>query len=63
MFSTISTASAPAAQRSGGGLGLVTMEERINLIGGDVSIASKVGAGTTVRVRGPANPARPASQG
>jgi signal transduction histidine kinase len=49
-----------AAQRSGGGLGLVTMEERINLIGGDVSIVSELGRGTTVRVRGPANPAQPA---
>ena len=44
-------------QRNGGGLGLVTMEERINLIGGNVSIASEVGRGTTVRVRGPADPA------
>ena len=49
-----------AAKHKGGGLGLVTMEERINLIGGDMSIVSEAGRGTTVRVRGPANPA-PAS--
>ena len=45
-----------AVQSNGGGLGLVTMEERANLVGGDVSIASEVGRGTTVRVRGPASP-------
>ena len=46
-----------AVQSNGGGLGLVTMEERANLVGGDVSIVSEVGRGTTVRVRGPASPA------
>jgi signal transduction histidine kinase len=39
-----------------GGLGLVTMEERINLVGGVLSIVSEPGRGTTVRVRGGANP-------
>ena len=49
-----------AVRSNGGGLGLVTMEERVNLVGGDVSIVSEVGRGTTVRVRGPAEPAAPA---
>ena len=39
-----------------GGLGLVTMEERVNLVGGDISFISAPGRGTTVRVRGSANP-------
>jgi signal transduction histidine kinase len=49
------------AVRSNGahGLGLVTMEERINIVGGHASIASEVGHGTTVRVEGPAEPAPP----
>jgi signal transduction histidine kinase len=45
-----------AVHGSGSGLGLVTMEERVNLVGGDISIVSEPGRGTTVRVRGPANP-------
>ena len=46
-----------AAVRSNGrGLGLVTMEERVNLVGGHMSIVSVPGQGTTVRVRGPVNP-------
>jgi two-component system, NarL family, sensor histidine kinase UhpB len=40
-----------AVRSSGGGLGLVTMEERVNLIGGTVCVISAVGGGTTVRVR------------
>jgi signal transduction histidine kinase/ABC-type uncharacterized transport system substrate-binding protein len=47
-----------AVQSNGGGLGLVTMEERANLVGGDISIVSEPGRGTTVRVRGPAHPNR-----
>lgn len=47
-----------AVKSSGGGLGLVTMEERVNLVGGDVSIVSEAGRGATVRARGPANPAQ-----
>jgi signal transduction histidine kinase len=45
-----------AAQSNGGGLGLVTMEERVNLVGGDLSIVSDPGRGTTVRVHVRANP-------
>lgn len=37
-----------------GGLGLVTMEERVNLVGGSAAIVSQVGHGTTVRVVAPA---------
>jgi signal transduction histidine kinase len=43
-----------AVRASGGGLGLVTMEERVNLVGGTMSVNSEVGGGTTVRVRAPA---------
>ena len=32
------------------------MEERVNMIGGDISIVSEPGRGTTVSVRGRANP-------
>ena len=42
-----------AARNNGRGLGLVTMEERLNLVGGHMSIVSVPGQGTTVRVRGP----------
>jgi len=45
-----------AVRDSGCGLGLVTMEERVNLVGGRVSIVSEPGRGTTVRVHGPVNP-------
>ena len=48
-----------AVQSNGnGGLGLVTMEERVNLVGGTISIVSQPGRGTTVKVRGGANPQR-----
>ena len=46
-----------AVKSNGGGLGLVTMEERVNLVGGNVWIVSEVGRGTTVRASGPASPA------
>lgn len=42
--------------RHDGGLGLVTMEERVNLVGGNVAVASEIGRGTTVRARVPADP-------
>jgi signal transduction histidine kinase len=45
-----------AVKNNGGGLGLVTMEERANLIGGGVYIESEAGRGTTVHVHGPASP-------
>jgi signal transduction histidine kinase len=45
-----------AVRSNGGGLGLVTMEERVNLVGGHLSIVSVPGQGTTVRVRGPVSP-------
>ena len=45
-----------AASRNGSGLGLVSMEERAHLVGADVHIVSEPGRGTTVRVRGPAEP-------
>jgi signal transduction histidine kinase len=45
-----------AVRNNGGGLGLVAMEERVNLVGGDLSIVSVPGRGTTVRLRGPVNP-------
>ncbi|MGE5814771.1 MAG: ABC transporter substrate binding protein, partial [Acidobacteriota bacterium] len=45
----------PDAIRANGlGLGLVSMEERAHLVGGEVRIVSAPGQGTTVRVRTPA---------
>jgi signal transduction histidine kinase len=41
----------------GHGLGLVSMQERLKLINGEVHIDSKPGAGTTVRVSVPLQPA------
>jgi signal transduction histidine kinase len=40
-------------ERTGAGLGLRSIEERVRLTGGDVSIESEPGHGTTVRVRIP----------
>ena len=48
-----------AVRNDGRGLGLVTMEERVNLVGGHLSIVSVPGQGTTVCVRAPGNPDRP----
>ena len=48
-----------AVRASGGGLGLVTMEERVNLVGGTMSVSSEVGGGTTVQVRAPARVTAP----
>ncbi len=45
-----------AVRNTGRGLGLVTMEERVNLVGGQMSIVSAPGQGTTIRVRGPVHP-------
>jgi signal transduction histidine kinase len=41
-----------SVRNNGRGLRLVTMEERLNLVGGHMSIVSVPGQGTTVRVRG-----------
>lgn len=43
-----------AIRTNGQGLGLVSMEERAHLVGGEVRIVSAPGQGTTVRVRTPA---------
>jgi signal transduction histidine kinase len=53
-----------AARRNSKGLGLVSMEERARAVGADVEIASQVGQGTTIRVRGAAvlQEASPADQ-
>ena len=45
-----------AVRREGDGLGLVTIEERVNVIGGEVRISSAVGQGTAVHVRCPLEP-------
>jgi signal transduction histidine kinase len=45
-----------AVRRSGGGLGLVSMEERARSVGGDVEIVTMLGQGTTIRARGPTQP-------
>jgi signal transduction histidine kinase len=46
----------PEKAMRGPGLGLISMRERVLLIHGDLSIASKPGAGTAIRVRAPIQP-------
>jgi signal transduction histidine kinase len=48
-----------AVRRNGGGLGLVSMEERARVLGGSVHIVSALGEGTRVAAKGPAVPADP----
>jgi signal transduction histidine kinase len=43
-----------AVRRNGNGLGLVSMEERAHVVGGDLQIITGPGQGTTIRVRIPA---------
>jgi two-component system sensor histidine kinase UhpB len=50
-------------ERTGAGLGLRSIEERVRLTGGDVSIESEPGHGTTVRVRIPLATRRPEAVG
>jgi signal transduction histidine kinase len=44
-----------AVRRDGNGLGLVSMEERAHVVGGDLQIITRPGHGTTIRVRIPAS--------
>jgi len=37
----------------GGGLGLISMQERVKLVGGHLSIESKPQQGTTIHARAP----------
>ena len=48
-----------AVRRTAGGLGLVSMEERARVVGAEVRIAAQAGRGTTIDVRGPAEPPQP----
>jgi signal transduction histidine kinase len=48
-----------AVRQAGGGLGLVSMEERAHLFGGKLEITSAPDAGTTIRARGPVAHATP----
>ena len=43
----------PQGVRSKGGLGLISMEERVRLLGGDVSIESRPGDGAMLKARIP----------
>jgi len=43
----------PAPAKSNGGLGLVSMRERLNLVGGEISIDSRPSGGTRIDVRVP----------
>jgi len=45
-----------AERESGGGLGLVSMRERLRALGGDVTIRSRPGKGVCVQMRVPAAP-------
>ena len=47
-----------AVRHNGGGLGLVSMEERAHVVGGGVQIITRIGQGTTIRVRGPVEPTK-----
>ena len=42
-------------RRQGDGLGLISIAERVRLVGGTVSIVTELGGGTRVRVQVPAN--------
>ena len=52
-----------AARREGSGLGLVSMEERAHVVGGDLQIITRPGQGTTIRVRIPAGACAGAEKG
>ena len=52
-----------AARREGRGLGLVSMEERAHVVGGDLQIITRPGQGTTIRVRIPAGACAGAEDG
>jgi signal transduction histidine kinase len=43
-----------AVRRDGSGLGLVSMEERAHVVGGDLQIITRPGEGTTIRAQIPA---------
>jgi PAS domain S-box-containing protein len=45
----------PTAALTGGGLGLISMQERLSLVNGNISIESRPGAGTRIRARVPLN--------
>ena len=47
----------PGQAVGGRGLGLISMQERMKLVGGQLSVQSKLGAGTTVRATVPIDPA------
>jgi two-component system sensor histidine kinase UhpB len=51
---------ADAVRHDGGGMGLVSMEERVRLSGGRFEILSSAGIGTSIRVRVRAQPSRAA---
>jgi signal transduction histidine kinase len=42
------------SQRRSGGLGIIGMEERVRLVGGEITVNSKPGDGTQIDVRVPA---------
>ncbi len=44
------------ARRNASGLGIVSMEERARVVGGDMQITTGLNQGTTIRVRCPADP-------
>ena len=49
-----------ALRRSGKGLGLVSMQERVRVVGGDLEIITAPMQGTTIRARAPAEGPQPA---
>jgi signal transduction histidine kinase len=47
-----------AVRRDGRGLGLISMEERAHRLGGDLRVVTRLGEGTTLRLRIPEQPVR-----
>jgi signal transduction histidine kinase len=45
----------PEEAKQGGGLGLTSMQERVRLVNGTITIESKLGGGTTIHVHVPFN--------
>jgi PAS domain S-box-containing protein len=52
----------PGESIKGRGLGLISMKERLNLVGGELSIESQPGKGTTIHARVPLSPTKKAGR-
>ena len=57
------TAAAKQGMLEGRGFGLVSMQERVELFGGQITLESAPGHGTTIRMRFPADDVGTAAKG